>query len=481
MDMPADTSDDPIRSALCEMLSMHLGLHFSPERWPDLLRRMAPVATELGYRTLQDGLHGLLAKPLGQREMEVLGRHLTVGETYFFRDPAIFAALEQHLLPDLIRHRRNTTRHLRIWSIGCSSGEEAYSIAIAVANMLPDLAQWNVSIQGTDINLHALARAREGVYGNGSFRTPLPPASQRWFSAPRAGHRAVAPQIKSMVRFSYFNLMDARYPAVEINTNAMDLIFCRNVLMYFHPQRVVESLERIGNSLLDGGWLVLSPVESALVTALPLRPRHLPGVLFYQKAEADGTSPLAPGPMPHLPQAASSGTDPDERTSRPAPPPPAPSPPPLRPPPPPVPDLAQPLVQQAREQANRGLLTEALASCDQAIAQNKLNPAWAFLRASILLELGYDDDAAAALQRTLYLDHDFVMAHVTLANLLLRRGRHASACKHYRNALELLAPLDAQQIPQEADGMTAGRLREYIAATLAAGGKATTRSNGVMT
>lgn len=130
------------------------------------------------------------------------------------------------------------------------------------------------------------------------------------------------------------------------------------------------------------------------------------------------------------------------------------------------------MVRQAREQANRGLLTEALASCDSAIAQDKLNPAWAFLRASILLELGYDDDAAAALQRTLYLDHDFVMAHVTLANLLLRRGRHASACKHYRNALELLAQLDAQQVPLEADGMTAGRLREYIAATLAAGGGA---------
>ncbi|MBS0367630.1 MAG: chemotaxis protein CheR [Proteobacteria bacterium] len=469
MDAPADAFDDPLRSALCEMLSMRLGLHFPPERWPDLLRRLAPAVAELGYRTLQDSLHGLLAKPLGQRELEVLGRHLTVGETYFFRDPEIFAALEQQLLPDLIRHRRDTTRRIRIWSIGCSSGEEAYSIAITVANMLPDLDRWDVSIQATDINLHALTLAREGVYGNWSFRTPLPPAWQRWFYAPRAGHRAVAPQIKSLVSFSYLNLMDGHYPAVETNTNAMDLIFCRNVLMYFHPQRVAEALERIGNSLLGGGWLVLSPVESALVTAPPLRPRHLPGVLFYQKAEADGTWPLAAEPMTHPPHTASSAPAPHHgRTSPPIsePSPPAPS---L---PPPAPAPAQTLVRQAREQADRGQLAEALASCDQAIAQDKLNPAWAFLRASILLELGYDDDAAAALQRTLYLDHDFVMAHVTLANLLQRRGRHASACKHYRNALELLAPLDAQQVPLEADGMTAGRLREYIAATLAADGEA---------
>lgn len=469
MDAPADAFDDPLRSALCEMLSMRLGLHFPPERWPDLLRRLAPAVAELGYRTLQDSLHGLLAKPLGQRELEVLGRHLTVGETYFFRDPEIFAALEQQLLPDLIRHRRDTTRRIRIWSIGCSSGEEAYSIAITVANMLPDLDRWDVSIQATDINLHALALAREGVYGNWSFRTPLPPASQRWFSSPRAGHRAVAPQIKSLVSFSYLNLMDDQYPAVRTNTGAMDLIFCRNVLMYFHPQRVAEALERIGSSLLSGGWLVLSPVESALVTAPPLHPRHLPGVLFYQKAEADGTWPLAAEPMTHPPQTASGVPAPHHGRTSPLisePSPPAPS------PPPPAPDLAQTLVQQAREQANRGRLDQALVSCDQAIAQDKLNPAWAFLRASILLELGYDDDAVAALQRTLYLDHHFVMAHVTLANLLRRRGRHTSACKHYRNALELLAQLDAQQVPLEADGMTAGRLREYIVATLAAGGGA---------
>jgi chemotaxis protein methyltransferase CheR len=139
------------------------------------------------------------------------------------------------------------------------------------------------------------------------------------------------------------------------------------------------------------------------------------------------------------------------------------------------------MVRQAREQANRGLLVEALASCDNAIVQDKLNPAWAFLRASILLELGYDDDAAIALQRTLYLDHNFVMAHVTLANLLLRHGRSASACRHYRNALELLAQLDAQEVPLEADGMTAGRLREYIAATLEADRRGRNPSDGGMT
>lgn len=133
------------------------------------------------------------------------------------------------------------------------------------------------------------------------------------------------------------------------------------------------------------------------------------------------------------------------------------------------------MARQARAYADRGLLPEALAFCDEAVARDKLNPAWTFLRASILLELGHNDAAAAALRRTLYLDHDFVMAHVSLANLLLCRGQYATARKHYRNALELLTPLDSRQVVLESDGITAGRLREIITTTLEAGGEAATR------
>lgn len=479
MDMPAGFSGDLFRNAICEMLSMRLGLHFPPERWPDFLRRMAPAVPELGYDTVEGCLQGLLATPPGLRELEVLGRHLTVGETYFFRDPEIFAVLEQQLLPDLIRRRREAmTRRIRIWSVGCSSGEEAYSIAMTVAGLLPDLDQWRVSIQATDVNVHALARAREGIYGNWSFRHPLPLASQRWFLTSGTGRRAVAPRIKSLVSFSYLNLMDDHYPAVETNTHAIDLIFCRNVLMYFHPQQVQRVLERIGNCLQAGGWLVLSPVESALVTSLSLRPCRFPGVVLYQKAGEEGAQPPSPEPVLHLSEPTVADIGAHERTSalisRPAsssPPVPASSSSAL----PDEPAPAQIMARQARAYADRGLLPEALAFCDEAVARDKLNPAWTFLRASILLELGHNDAAAAALRRTLYLDHDFVMAHVSLANLLLCRGQYATARKHYRNALELLTPLDSRQVVLESDGITAGRLREIITTTLEAGGEAATR------
>lgn len=476
MDKPANLPEDAFRDAVCEKLCARLGLYFPSARWSDLLRRMVAAAPELGYGSPIAGLQALLDDRLGQREMEVLASHLTVGETYFFRDPEIFSALEHQLLPELIRRRQDTTRRIRIWSVGCSSGEEAYSIAMTAAQLLPDLEGWNISVLATDINAKALAWGREGVYGNWSFRNPLPLPAQRWFLPRGGGGRAVAPQIRSLVSFAYLNLMDDIYPSIETHTNAMDLVFCRNVLMYFHPQRVRQVLERLAGCLLDGGWLVVSPVENSLVNTPLLTPCRLPGLQLFQKGAAEAASLhlSEPPAVFSSPQAAPTGTAPlapilpETRTEAPprapaAPPSPAPG---LQP------DRGSPPVElrvrQARDLANRGLLAEALACCEALIASDKLNPAWTFLYASVRLELGETGAAAAALQRCLYLDSGFVMAHFALANLLLGCGRPQEGYKHYRNALELIAALEPGQVLAEADGMSAGRLREIIETTMAA-------------
>lgn len=468
MDKAASLPEASFRDAVCEKLCARLGLYFPSERWSDLLRRMAAAAPELGYGGPLACLQALLDDRLGQRETEVLATHLTVGETYFFRDPEIFAALEHQLLPELIRQRRETTRRIRIWSVGCSSGEEAYSIAMTVAMLLPDLERWNISVLATDINAKALAWGREGVYGNWSFRSPLPLPSQRWFLPRSAGGRAVAPPIKSLVSFAYLNLMDEIYPSIETHTNAMDLVFCRNVLMYFHPRRVRQVLERLAGCLLDGGWLVVSPVENSLVDTPLLTPCRLPDLQLYRKGAVAPPVSFSP-PMAGLPETepdaqirSEASTEPSAREPG--------------APPSPAPGLApesgssmvESMVRQARELADRGLLAEALACCEALIARDKLVPAWTFLHASVLLELGETGAAAAALQRCLYLDPGFVMAHFTLANLLLGGGKRQEGYRHYRNALELLSALEPGQVLAEADGMSAGRLREIIESTLVA-------------
>ena len=155
---------------------------------------------------------------------------LTVGETYFMRDSAQFAALRQDILPELIR-RRQKERRLRIWSAGCASGEEPYSLAMVLSELIPDWERWSVLILGTDINKQSLARARQGLYKKWSFRQCDPGVSGRYFT-PQEQRFQIKPDIARRVSFAYLNLAEDTYPSLITNTCAMDLILCRNVAIY---------------------------------------------------------------------------------------------------------------------------------------------------------------------------------------------------------------------------------------------------------
>src|SRR5690606_12308217 len=128
--------------SLTEWVGEQLGLHFAPDRASDLQRGISAAARDLGFATIEAFARFLLSRPLEKQERDVLARHLTIGETYFFRDQSAFGALEHHVLPELINARRGRDQRLRIWSAACCSGEEAYSLAICVRRALPDLANW---------------------------------------------------------------------------------------------------------------------------------------------------------------------------------------------------------------------------------------------------------------------------------------------------------------------------------------------------
>ena len=206
-----------------------------------------------------------------------------MGETYFFRERRAFEILEQSLLPGLIAARRKTEKRLRFWSAGCSTGEEPYSLAILLDKLIPDLKDWNVTILATDINTGALRKAEEGIYSDWSFRDNPPWFKEHYFEKVDGNHHRLLPRIRKMVTFSYLNLSEDHYPALQNNTNAMDFIFCRNVLMYFAPGQIGLTVERFHRSLLDGGCLIVSPVETALLTHSPFVDGPLSGFDFLQK------------------------------------------------------------------------------------------------------------------------------------------------------------------------------------------------------
>ena len=454
---------DALLAAASEFVALRIGLHFPPERWRDIERGLEAAAREFGLADAETYARALLSSPLSHAQVEVLASHLTVGETYFFREMNSFAALEEHIIPELLRARRGAERRLRIWCAGCCTGEEPYSVAILLDRLISDAEAWNLTILGTDINPRFLRKAAEGVYGEWSFRDTPAWIRERYFTRRRDGRYELQPRIRKRVTFSHLNLADDAYPSLVSNTNAMDVILCRNVLMYFTAARARRAAENFRRALVGGGWLIVSPTETSNTLFAPLAPVQLPGVLVYRNAgEA-----LPRAAAIELAQQVPRAICPPDPVAPPEDPAPAAAAVESAAAPPQAPDDPGELARAARDCANAGRLGEALEWCAKAIAADRLNPAHYYLLATIQQEQGQLDAAAQSLTRALYLDADFALAHFALANLCLSQGRRRNAERHFANALTVLRARAQDEILPEADGLTVGRLAEIIASVRA--------------
>ena len=161
-------------SRLSELIAARTGLHFPPERHADLQRAVVAAAPEFGFTNDRACAEWLLSARLSSADLRTLATHLTIGETYFFRERPSFNAIANEVLPVLTHRRRAGNKRLRIWSAACSTGEEAYSLAILVQQTLPDWQDWNINILATDINPMFLRKAEAGIYGEWSFRESGP-------------------------------------------------------------------------------------------------------------------------------------------------------------------------------------------------------------------------------------------------------------------------------------------------------------------
>jgi chemotaxis protein methyltransferase CheR len=281
------------------------------------------IARQIGLR-FEDGKLGFLDQVLRRRlkdrrqncesylweleekppraELLALARELTVGETYFFRNNEQFRALAEIVLPDRM-HRRGGHGDLRLISAGCSSGEEAYSIAMTARESMAGPA-WNVSIRAVDINPAALERARHGRYSAWALRETPPASMTRWFR--HDGRDAVLVEaIRAMVNFEQANLAiddpDLWPP------EAYDAIFCRNVLMYFDPQQMQLAIARMARSLVPGGYLFLGHAETLRGVSDKFDLCHTHETFYYKLSDRAGSAQVlrfAPrqvaAPMPRV-------------------------------------------------------------------------------------------------------------------------------------------------------------------------------------
>ena len=231
--------DQELINRLNAVVSASIGIHYAPDRLSDLEKAIELAAQDLNFSDPQQFALKLFQATLNAEEVQAIARHLTIAETYFFREPRAFDELEA-VLPSLIEVRRGQGKKLRMLSAGCCTGEEAYSLAMLLTGLIPDIDDWQINIIGGDINQDYLAKAKLGVYTPWAFRgvmsEPADRLKARFFRALENGNFEIVDRLKKMVQFVYLNLADdfQTYER-QLGNQPFDLILCRNVLIYMEP------------------------------------------------------------------------------------------------------------------------------------------------------------------------------------------------------------------------------------------------------
>ena len=433
-----------------EEIELKFGLYFSEHRFKDLKRGLINAANLKGV-DLNLYIELFLAKLLSIEECKELANCLTIGETYFFRDKRLFDVLRKNIIPNII-HSKRGNKTITFWSSGCSTGEEAYSIAILMKELLMDFNQWNINIIATDINLNSLSKAREAIYGEWSFRETDISFKNQYFDMIEPNQYKLKEEIKKSVTFTYLNLADEIYSIDNNLIQDVDIIFCRNVLMYFSEDQAKKIIDRYYKILNSKGWLIVAPSESLFLNKTDFICTNINKTFLYGKAEGKKQTKTYFESITlneikciekdeiYKPIEKSSAESTQAK----------------------VIECKVDYEEQCRLKANEGDLENALLFCKEAINQNKVNPIYYHLLASIEQELGNIKYAIDALKKAIYLDSNFIMAYFDLGNLFLKLGKNKEALKNFDNANMLLQGFQEEQNIPSTESITVGMLKHFI-------------------
>ncbi|MDR7276249.1 protein-glutamate O-methyltransferase CheR [Catenuloplanes atrovinosus] len=420
---------DRLRSLLAE----RLGMTFDAKR-DDLLAEVLRTRAEQHRMSERDYLDRLTADP-ERAELRALAEVVTINETYFFRNIEQFHALAEVAIPDRMRARASV-KALRLLSVGCSSGEEPYTLAAVTLERVP--SEWHVSIVGLDINRAVLRRAAAGRYGSWSLRETPASIRQRWFHA-RDGGVEVDQRLRARVQFVEHNVVNDD-PVLWAH-QSYDVIFCRNMLMYLTDEVRRGTIARITRALAPGGYLFLGHTDSLGSRPEGLEVRHTHGTFYYRRTE----QAMAPAPAvrePRIPPATPPTAPPlrgyeralsllrEERfhealtavESVPA----------------PESRLPRVLVLRGALLAHAGDTGRAAALCERLVAEDALNA-----DAHYVIGVCHEGDASPAAagrhhQLAAYLDPGFAMPRMRLGMLAKQAGDRQTAARELDRAVTLL-------------------------------------------
>lgn len=407
---------------LRDMIFNRTGLRVDDSRYDDLMELLEALLVETRSISFHNLLYLLSLRqttdPVWQRLVDLI----TIGETYFFRNQDQFRVLQETILPQLIAQRRQQDcRFLRIWSAGCSTGEEPYSIAILLRELIPDIETWNITIIGTDLKMANLDFARKGVYREHSFRMETrSDVKGKWFT-PQGRHYELNADIRRMVTFAPLNLINDEYPSLHNGLMNFDMIICRNVTIYFEEAVTRQVVKKFHQALTENGWLVVGHAEPMINTHNEFAPRNFENAIFYQKISEQRpdfnmhrTQTMRMVPQQIVADAA------------------------------PVKEAPLPLLVQAKSAADRADWKQAMDLLQKAEkeAAIRMQPQLHYLKALVLTQTQDNEGALNSLRKAIYCDPNFALAHYALGEMYEKRGELREARRHWNLAQASIRELD---------------------------------------
>lgn len=443
--------------SVASVITRELGLDYPDNRIDELVRGLERTAAMMGggigYLDIANEI--LNTRSIPENIYTPLSVSLTINETYFFREKPAMEFFQEVILKEI----RETNGNYIIWSAGCSSGEEPYTIAILLKERLTSQQISKVKIIATDISDKALQKARMGAYTQWSFRETPEHIQQKYFSH-KGNEWQICKEIQEMVTFGHLNLFKDSYTKYFNGRGSINLIFCRNVLMYFSHDNIKSVSHKFHDMLYENGWFVTSQVELNNELFGNFGKVYSHGALFYRKTEVQ-LLPAVNLPTEETCQnfnAISSKfkrirTIPKIQDKK-------------VPPLPPAMETHAFNYQTATEYAGRGEFDKAIEILDNLISGEDLKPEFFYLYGTIYSEMGKNREAADMLKKALYLDPGNVLSSFLLGNIYKNDGKNEQAKKFFANAYESLTLLDPGSEIDDSGGLTAARLAEVIKANL---------------
>ena len=479
------TFSQELKNKFIDFISGRCGLYFKDHDLKNLKNAVTKRVKACGLDSVSAYYIHLTTSAKKENEFRELLNRLTVNHTYFFRNKPQLRALREKILPEIIKRKKKNLIEkpsLRIWSAGCSTGEEPYTVAMMIRETIEDPDYWDIEIYATDASTDALKKARKGIYGENSIK----PMSRRYrnkyfveIEDSKLKHQyALDPAIKQMVHFDYLNLIEDDFP------RGFDIIFCRNVIIYFELKTTIKVMNKLHSALADNGYLFVGYSESLQFISDKFKMVCWQDTLFYCKAPK---TPISKLEIPESPAAevekiieeiSKAELTAEEKIETPK----------RKPPATKIKDLlvriikalhmkeydqalnliekthtidkkaVEPYYLAAEIYVNQGKFNMAKEELKLVLKLDTLFAPAYYLFGTIYIEEDELEAAKKSLKKVLYLDKNFTPAYYSLAAIYRKEGRTEDAIREYRNTLEVLSKESPDNIIAYSGGFNAATL-----------------------